>query len=78
MDRGLALSLLLILTAWSLVILGLYLIAEALIPLGAQGGLSAKIAGILKVVGAFILLGALLYAWFLLTKYLVVKLKAKS
>jgi len=77
-DKGLLLSLFLILIAWILVISGLYLIAEALVPIGTQGKLSAEIAGTLKVIGAFLLLGSLLYAWFLLTKYLVVRIKTKS
>lgn len=78
MDKGLLLSLFLILIAWILVISGLYLIAEALVPIGTQGKLSGKIAGTLKVIGAFLLLGSLLYIWFLLTKYLVVRIKTKS
>jgi len=77
-DKGLLLSLFLILIAWVLVISGLYLIAEALVPIEGQGKLSRRIAGILKVVGAFLLLGSLLYMWFLLTKYLVARIKTKS
>ncbi|RLG41928.1 MAG: hypothetical protein DRO05_02610 [Thermoproteota archaeon] len=78
MDRGLGLSLLLILTAWVLIISGLYLIAKALVPLEAQNALSAKIIGIFKVIGAFLFIGSLLYAWFLLTRYLVTRFKTKS
>jgi hypothetical protein len=76
MDKGFALSLFLILIAWALVIFGFYIIAEALVPLETQDKLMSRVIGIAKVVGAFFLLGILLYAWFLLTKYLVAKIKA--
>ncbi len=77
MDRGLALSLFLILIAWLLVIFGFYIIAEALVPLETGDKLTSRVIGVAKVVGAFSLLGILLYTWFLLTKYLVVRIKAK-
>ncbi len=78
MDKGLILSIFLVITAWLLVIFGLYIIAKSLVPIQTEKRAFSRLFGVIKVLGSFSVIGALLYSWFLLTKKLVLRLKSKS
>lgn len=75
MDKGLLLAALLAFIAWGLVLSGLFLIANAFVSINYTGTISRRLTGVVKVVGSFSVMAALLLLWFRLTKGLVLRFK---